>query len=419
MKQLKVKTPINSGKSNSKSGILIKAVIGIWILVCALGAVLVIVPAASPSTGAEVADLLRSVVGPQPVAAIESMSFQMQDKLHQFLFVASGDKPQISWANSTSVNLVEKISTPAPRLPTAQPIIIQPTAAQAVTPLPPTATPTPSSDVVSAPPQIGWQAYGPTVNGAPLMAQTMIMINPGQSYAGTALVRIDLSQLQLHVMAGNLEPAHPSGIAQAIPNLGMVPPQDYNNLVAAFNGGFKGIHGHYGMMMNEVTLLQPIDGLATIALYQDGSVRIGAWGSDILPSPDMVAFRQNCPPLITAGQFNPALFNNDRRAWGYSQNSDVTWRTGVGLSQDGRYLIYAVSNGTTVQDLANAFQQAGAYNAMQLDINEFYARFVTYQPDATQSSGLSAERLLSQMTNVQSLYLTPSARDFFYLTLRQ
>ena len=239
MKQLKVKTPINSGKSNSKSGILIKAVIGIWILVCALGAVLVIVPAASPSTGAEVADLLRSVVGPQPVAAIESMSFQMQDKLHQFLFVASGDKPQISWANSTSVNLVEKISTPAPRLPTARPIIIQPTVAQAVTPLPPTATPTPTSDVVSALPQIGWQAYGPTVNGAPLMAQTMIMINPGQSYAGTALVRIDLSQLQLHVMAGNLEPAHPSGIAQAIPNLGMVPPQDYNNLVAAFNGGFK------------------------------------------------------------------------------------------------------------------------------------------------------------------------------------
>jgi len=386
-----------------------------------LATVLVIVPAASPATGAEVADTLRTIVGPQPVAALESLSFQMQDKLHQFLFIISGDKPQISLANTNAVNLIKPTSptTPTPRPPTPEPIIIQPTAAQTATPLPPTATPPPSSDVVSAPPQIGWQAYGPTVNGAPLMAQTMIMINPGQSYAGTALVRIDLSQLQLHVMAGNLEPAHPSGIAQAIPNLGMVPPQDYNNLVAAFNGGFKGIHGHYGMMMNEVTLLQPIDGLATIALYQDGSVRIGAWGSDILPSPDMVAFRQNCPPLITAGQFNPALFNNDRRAWGYSQNSDVTWRTGVGLSQDGRYLIYAVSNGTTVQDLANAFQQAGAYNAMQLDINEFYARFVTYQPDSTQSSGLIAERLLSQMTNVQSLYLTPSARDFFYLTLRQ
>ncbi len=418
MKQSQIKTPTNIGKSRLKLRRLIGPVIGIWILICVLVAILVIVPAASPATGAEVADLLRAVVGPQPVAALESLSFQMQDKLHQFLFITSGEKPQISLADTTSVSIVKPTNTTVSVSKSPTPFIIQPTVAQTATPLPPTATPIPPSDVVSALPQIGWQAYGPTVNGAPLMAQAMIMLNPGQSYAGTALVRIDLSQLQLHVMAGNLEPAHPSGIGQAIPNLGMIPPEDYNNLVAAFNGGFKGVHGRYGMMLNGTTLLQPIDGVATVAIYQDGSVRIGAWGSDILPSSDMVAFRQNCPPLIEAGQFNPALFYNDRRAWGYSQNNDVTWRTGVGISQDGRYLIYAVSNGTTVQDLANAFQQAGAYNAMQLDINQFYAHFVTYQSDTSQDSGLTAERLLSQMTDIRSLYLTPSLRDFFYLTLR-
>lgn len=417
MKQSQIKTPTNIGKSRSKFRRWIGPVIGIWMFICVLAALLVIVPAVSPATGAEGADLLREVIGPQPVAALESLSFQMQDKLHQFLFITSGEKPQISLADTTSVGLVRPTSTTAPASKSPTPIIIQPAIAQTATLLPPTATPIPPSDVVSALPQIGWQAYGPTVNGAPLMAQAMIMLNPGQSYAGTALVRMDLSQLQLHVMAGNLEPAHPSGIGQAIPNLGMISPDDYNNLIAAFNGGFKGVHGRYGMMVNRVILLQPIDKVATIALYQDGSVRVGAWGSDILPSPDMVAFRQNCPPLIEAGQLNPALSYNDRRAWGYSQNNDVTWRTGVGISQDGRYLIYAISNGTTVQDLANALQMAGAYNAMQLDINQFYTHFVTYQPDTSQSSGLTAERLLSQMTDIRSLYLTPSLRDFFYLTL--
>ncbi|MCL4529838.1 MAG: phosphodiester glycosidase family protein [Chloroflexi bacterium] len=416
MKQAQIKTRTTLWKSRSKPKRLIGPIIGIWILTCILAAVLVIIPAASPATGAQVADLLRTVVGPQPVAVLESLSFKMQDKLHQYLFIASGQRPQISLANTTSVGLVRPTGTTVLAL---NPHIIQPAIVQMTTALPPTATPIPPSNVVGALPQIGWQAYGPTVNGAPLMAQAMIMLNPGQSYAGTALVRIDLSQLQLHVMVGTLEPAHPSGIGNAISNLGMIPPQDYNNLIAAFNGGFKGVHGQFGMMLNGITLLQPIDGMATIAMYQDGSVRIGAWGSDILPSPDMVAFRQNCPPLIEAGQFNPALFYNDRRAWGYSQNNDVTWRTGVGISQDGRYLIYAVSNGTTVQDLANALQMAGAYNAMQLDINEFYAHFVTYQPDTSQSSGLTAERLLSQMTDTPSLYLTPSLRDFFYLTLRQ
>ena len=90
MKQSQIKASTNSGKSRSKSRILTNAVIGTWILLCALAAVVVVVPAASPATGAAGADLLRAVVGPQPVALLESTSFKMQDKLHQLLFVASG-----------------------------------------------------------------------------------------------------------------------------------------------------------------------------------------------------------------------------------------------------------------------------------------------------------------------------------------
>jgi hypothetical protein len=107
---------------------------------------------------------------------------------------------------------------------------------------------------------------------------------------------------------------------------------------------------------------------------------MGAWEQDLNASPDMIAFRQNCPPLIDVGQINSGLTLENRKAWGYTGNTDITWRTGLGITHDGRYLIYAVGNGTSAQTLAEAFAQAGAYDAMQLDINQFYAHFNTYYP---------------------------------------
>ncbi len=273
----------------------------------------------------------------------------------------------------------------------------------------------PASSVVTAAPQIGWQAYGPAPRGIPLMARTMVLLDPQRSYAGVALVRIDLSRLKLHMMPGFIEPAHPSGIDHAIPNLGTVPPADLSRLVAAFNGGFKALHGHYGMMVNGFTLLRPINDMATVALYGNGGVQIGAWNREIFPTPDIIAYRQNCPPLIESGQLNPALSSDASKEWGFTHNTDITWRTGLGITQDRQYLIYAVGNGTNAAFLAEALQRAGAYMAMQLDINQYYAQFVTYSQI---NNRLMGERLLDQMTINPKLFLTPDVRDFFYLTLR-
>jgi hypothetical protein len=103
------------------------------------------------------------------------------------------------------------------------------------------------------------------------------------------------------------------------------------------------------------------------------------------------------------------------RAWGFSHNTDITWRTGLGLTQDGRMLIYAVGNGTNAKFLAQALQEAGAYWAMQLDINEYYAQFDAYSHANGQ---LASQRLLDQMINNPGTYLAPNPRDFFYVTLR-
>ena len=384
---------------------------------CALGFALAvgglgIVPAFYPDFSAETADVLRSVVGPQPVALLESISFKLQDQLNQFRSIMNGGKTLIT-LSQLSAQLQPLASNSSANARSTQP---------APTAINDQATPMPITDVVNATPQIGWQMYGPTVNGAPSMARTMILLDPQRSYTGVALVRMDLFKLELHMMPGTIEPSHPSGISQAIANLGMVPPNDQQILAAAFNGGFKGVHGHYGMMVNGLTLLPPLPGLATVAIYRDDHVGIGVWGKEINPSDDLVAFRQNCPPLIENGQINPALSLSNRLAWGYTGNTDITWRTGLGIAQDGRYLIYAVGNGTSAKTLADALLQAGAYNAMQLDINQFYAHFYTYQPVSNPATAqgflVTGQRLLDQMTNNSHLYLKPNVRDFFYLTMQ-
>ena len=45
--------------------------------------ILTIVPIVSPSTGADMADMLRAIVGPMPVAVLESFSFHLQDMYNQ------------------------------------------------------------------------------------------------------------------------------------------------------------------------------------------------------------------------------------------------------------------------------------------------------------------------------------------------
>ena len=398
----------NLDRQRSSGGCLIVVFSGILTILVALLLLLTLVPVFSPSTGANMADMLRSVVGPGPVALLESVSYKFQDVFNQVRYQVSGDQSQIAFSDHSQDPIAP---TPAP--PTPAPGNDQNAPGTPV-------VPAKVFNVVLDGPPVGWQAYGPYVDGFPAMAHALEMLDAQRSYTAIALVRIDLSRLQLHMMPGIVEPAHPSGIAKAIPDLGMVPPADQSHLVAAFNGGFKQVHGYYGMMTDGVTLLPPKPGIATVALYQDGRVQIGAWGTDIVQTPDLVAFRQNCPPLVEAGQVNPDLYQDNRAAWGTTGNSDITWRTGLGITQDGHYLIYAVGNGTSAVTLAEGLKEAGAYMAMQLDINQYYAHFYTYQaegaPNASAAIQMTGNRLVAEMVNNPHLYLTPYPRDFFYLT---
>lgn len=380
---------------------------------------LVFIPVVSPSAGAAMADWLRSIIGPEAVAEIESVSFKLQDTFNQARYQVSGGQAQVSWADpaDTSASASTKANAPkATNVPTkAQPSgKVMTVTTNPINPAVP--------NVITAPSDVGdWQAFGPTINDNPIMARAIVKPDPARAYAQAMLVRIDLSQIQLHLTPGTVEPVATKGVP-SFPRPGFIPQSDQANLLAAFNGGFKSIHGDYGMMLNGITIRPPIDSLATIGLYRDGQIRIGEWGRDITATADLITYRQNCPLLVDQGVINPHVNDESRKEWGYTvKNLDTTWRSGIGLSQDGRFLIYAAGNSLTVESLAEALRQGGAYYAMQLDINGFYTRFVTYTPaDNSKASGypLVAHKLLNEMSGDPALYLHPYDRDFFYITAR-
>lgn len=386
------------------------------LLIIALGT-MAILPAISPTAGAAMADALRSVVGPQPVADLESASFAIQDTVNQIVAAHNGGQKAISLAqDAVAASLPTPIVHVVPGGVNTGSRTVQGSSASSFGKL---AAIVQQGNAVTAAPQIGWQPFGSSVSGSPVMAQTLVSLDPQRSYAAIALVRIDLTQLQLHMMPGYDEPSHAPDVVSSIPHMGLTPLSDQAQLVAAFNGGFKAVNGRYGMEVNGVTLLPPQIGLATLAIYKDGRVAIGTWGPDIVPSADLVALRQNCPPILEKGQINPQVYQDNTTLWGNTVgNRDITWRTAVGITQDGRYLIYAVGNATTVDTLATALLQAGAYNAMQLDINHPYAHFVTYRSTGDPHSPLQAVPLLNQMESNSWLYLQPNPRDYFYLTSR-
>ncbi len=370
---------------------------------------LVALPVLSPSAGASAADGLRSVFGPEFVAELESASFRIQDSVNRARYQVSGGQPQLNWEQSSD----------ATDLKSDKPVKVA-----SSKPLAAPAKPTDTAVTALSPGHLDWQAYGATLNGMPLMARAFVKPDPDRPYAQAALVRIDLSQVQLHLLPGTDEPV----AAKPIPGFkrpGFIPIGDQapDRLLAAFNGGFKAIHGHYGMMAEGgVTLLPPLDGLATIALHSDGRIQIGAWGRDLTASDNLTWYRQNCPLLVDSGQINPHVNDESRKEWGYTvKNLDTTWRSGLGISQDGRFLIYAAGNSLTVESLAQALQQAGASYAMQIDINGFYTRFVTYRPaDNPKAFGhpVMANKLLKEMSGDLAQFLHPYDRDFFYVTLK-
>ena len=179
-------------------------------------------------------------------------------------------------------------------------------------------------------------------------------------------------------------------------------------LVAAFNGGFKmkDARGGYYTEGRLIDRLRP--GAASLVIYADGSVNIGAWGSDVTMTRRVVSVRQNLGPLVADGLPTPAAAGNSH-AWvstcgahscaGSVPGLEHQWRTGIGITANGA-LVYAAAPSLDPLQLAELLVRAGAVRGMQLDINPFWPDFVTYHPpgraDWPRPTGASSFRGLSR-----------------------
>jgi Phosphodiester glycosidase len=355
-------------------------------------------PLIGSPVGAWGADELRALLGPRLTAQIESYYFDASDGLARLRARVFGAPRSSPWAVSKA--------TPLPAGPAETPVTRQFGERPALMPLP-------AVPPLFSPPLAGegqWLADslpGPTRRGWPApMAKTFIRPDSQRPYAVVMLVAIDLRQVQLHIVDGTHDPAAGGP--------GVVPAADQqgDELLAAFNGGFKAADGHYGLMTAGHTYLPPQPGAATLALYADGTVRLGRWGSADVPAANLVAYRENGAPLIENGQVNPSA-HTDGYAWGAPILANIyTWRSAVALTGSG-VLLYAAGDAVSADTLARALARAGARQAMQLDINPVWVRFETY---GRSGASLVAHKLRSDMYGGSNQFLVPYERDFLYVT---
>ena len=246
----------------------------------------------------------------------------------------------------------------------------------------------------------------------PLMARACIRPDEKRPYAVVNLLYLDLARAEIRPVAGTIHPISTTGIKGP----GAIPEDDdtRSRLLCGFAGGFQAVHGGYGMMVDGDVYIPALPGIATACFFADGSMKIGVWDKDGGDSPSLVSYRQNLPPLIIDGKYN-----SGNTFWGYTpkvMQSAYTWRTGMGLTKDGK-LIYAIGNSVIAETLAKAMTAAGVITGMQLDMNisNVMCEIYSVEKSAAGRPVVKPALFCKGLVHQEGLYLRPQTRDFFYV----
>ena len=357
------------------------------------------------------AEFSRSVIGQEATARLESWYFGIQDRTDRWsysLFGGSADPPftevespgaQISattpsdlQAEPFDVGLSGEVNAPAVlTLPVTTLLLAEPLEGEGL-----------------------WSTAG-LPHSSPndiLMAKTFIRPDPARPYAVVGILLADQRRVRLHITGGVDSPGGDLGVHGP----GMIPEADLRTLLVAWNGGFRGPHGGFGMYADGVEYRPLRDGFASIAVLEDGSILMGEWGTDLRWRDDMVAVRQNAIMLIDDCTISPRI-NEGNDTWGYvdvNTSEFITWRSAIGLTENGDIMV-ASGNSLSADSLARAMRAAGACYAMQLDINSPYVLTSLFfqQPDGT----IESKRFMDSMGDDPARFLGHQPNDFMYLTL--
>ncbi|MFN0147535.1 MAG: hypothetical protein ACKVT1_13560 [Dehalococcoidia bacterium] len=248
--------------------------------------------------------------------------------------------------------------------------------------------------------------------GDMLMAKTFVRPDKTRPYATVGVLLLDARRIRLQVVGGTVDPGGDRGVKGP----GIVAPDDLKRLLVAFTGGFKGPHGGFGMVAEGKEYRPLRNGLASIAIFNDGTIKMGEWGKSLAWDENMAAVRQNAILLVDNCEVSKRTAEGND-TWGYvvaNSQEFITWRSAVGLTKDGN-LVVAAGNHLSAATLASALWAAGACTAMQLDINSPYVLTSLYFPQG--DGTMKAEKFMDSMPANPNRYATAQERDFFYVTL--
>ena len=257
-----------------------------------------------------------------------------------------------------------------------------------------------------------WDPIGPTSNGHPAMAEAQLRPDSVHTSVLGALVWMDPKRVRLIEVPGTVEPG---GSWQIV---GTLPPDQRGPWIAAFNGGFRFRDAAGGFYAEGREAVPLVDGSASLVIHTDGSVDVGMWGRDDRMDATVASVRQNLELILDAGQPVPGIDQNDHHRWGRTLGNKVfVWRSGVGVRPDGS-LVYAASNGLTVETLATMLQAAGCVRAMELDINPEWVTFNLFTHPNADAPTVSATKLLPDMRRPAERFLGDDSRDFVAVLTR-
>jgi hypothetical protein len=260
----------------------------------------------------------------------------------------------------------------------------------------------------------GLWARTPAVPGHPgSVLTTFLRPDPAHASVVAGVARFDQRTVSTQLIPGTREP---SGLGW--PEAGQVPATSRPTLLATFNSGFKMKDANGGFSADGRTPVPLRDGAASAVIDSSGAVRIGTWGRDVGPGPDVTAVRQNLELVIDHGKIVPGLDVNTGGQWGSASNQlQYTWRSSLGVTANND-LIYVGGAGLTLSTLADALSRAGAVTAMELDIHSQMVDMFTYDHTAHLPDHLSGTPLLPAMPGPNDRYLHADQRDFFAVTTR-
>lgn len=354
-----------------------------------------------PWVGSALADGLRSVVGVEAVTALEDFAYGLQDRAA--LAWRGDEAPKAYWVVPPQIELPASTQVKGCELPTFRPADVGPVHAQ-----------------FEAPGDGVWVPMDDRVDpgATPRMFKTLLHPDPKRSWAAVSLVAIDLRQVELHLRAGRHEPKASTAEGRRAERTGLIPRAHQTLLLAAFNGGFKAQHGHWGMMVDGVTLLPARKGACVVGQRDDGRVVIGPIADLEATLGEMRWWRQTPDCMLDDGELHVGLRSEKNTYWGATLKGEtVIRRSAIGISADGQTLYSGIGDHTTARAIATAMKHAGAAHVAQLDVNWSYPKFVVYrdgsdgQPEAT--------KLCEGFEFSPDEYVRlVASRDFFYLTRR-